>query len=234
MTAAPDQLTPLMGPVARILLGEPNARLSNKGELRFGNQGSLSVDLTKGTWYDHEHQYGGGVLDLIEARTGARAVERFKWLQQHGLWSDNKPNGRGEARRLGRELAHYDYTDEAGNLLFQVVRFEPKDFRQRVRDETKMSGWSWTVKGVRQVPYRLPDVIEAIASEQLVVIVEGEKDVDNLWQIGIAATTNAGGVGKWADSLNVHFRGAEVVILNDNDQAGREQWPPSTRSRSCS
>ena len=35
------------------------------------------------------------------------------------------PRGRGEI------LATYDYTDEEGNLLFQVVRFYPKDFRQR-------------------------------------------------------------------------------------------------------
>src|SRR6266511_3212312 len=30
-----------------------------------------------------------------------------------------------------REIAAYDYTDENKNLLYQSVRFEPKDFRQR-------------------------------------------------------------------------------------------------------
>jgi len=54
------------------------------------------------------------------------------------------------------------------------------------------------------------------------VIVEGEKDADNLWRIGIPATTNAGGVGKWNDSLRRHFIGADVIVLNDNDEAGRD------------
>jgi putative DNA primase/helicase len=32
---------------------------------------------------------------------------------------------------MGKEVAAYDYHDENGKLLYQVVRFEPKDFRQR-------------------------------------------------------------------------------------------------------
>jgi len=30
--------------------------------------------------------------------------------------------------------ATYDYTDESGKLLFQTIRYEPKDFRQRHPD----------------------------------------------------------------------------------------------------
>ena len=52
-----------------------------------------------------------------------------------------------------RIVATYDYRDEAGELVFQVVRYEPKDFRQRRPDG--QGGWTWQVKGVRQVPYRL-------------------------------------------------------------------------------
>ena len=48
----------LMGPVARTLLGEPNQRLSSKHELRFGARGSMSIDLRKGTWFDHERNIG--------------------------------------------------------------------------------------------------------------------------------------------------------------------------------
>jgi hypothetical protein len=56
----------LIGPVARVLLGAPNTRLSKPYELRFGNNGSLSVDLRKGVWRDHEGGCGGGTLDLIQ------------------------------------------------------------------------------------------------------------------------------------------------------------------------
>jgi hypothetical protein len=51
----------------------------------------------------------------------------------------------------------YDYRDEHGELLFQVVRYDPKDFRQR--RPKPGGGWVWSVKGVREVPYRLPELL---------------------------------------------------------------------------
>lgn len=51
------------------LLGEPNARLSSGRELRYGNHGSLAIDLHKAAWFDHEHGTGGGILDLIDSKT---------------------------------------------------------------------------------------------------------------------------------------------------------------------
>ena len=53
----------------------------------------------------------------------------------------------------------------------------------------------------RIVPYRLPELLEAIASDHPVFIVEGEKDVENLLKFGVAATCNAGGALKW--KLNI-------------------------------
>ena len=89
--------------------------------------------------------------------------------------------------------AVYDYPDETGTLLFQVVRMIPKTFRQR----RPMPGgkWEWSVKGVRQVPYRLREFLAN--PSRLVAVVEGEKDVDNLAKIDVLATCNAGG-GKYA------------------------------------
>ncbi len=66
-----------MGAVARDLLGEPNEGLSSKEELRFGTQGSTSVDLPKGTWFDHEAGQGGGVLDLV--MSGATPTRTARW-----------------------------------------------------------------------------------------------------------------------------------------------------------
>jgi hypothetical protein len=62
-------LAVLMGPVARILWGEPDDE--SRKELRWGRGGSRSVSLGKNTWYDHEAKEGGGVLDLIKRETGA-------------------------------------------------------------------------------------------------------------------------------------------------------------------
>jgi hypothetical protein len=209
-----DHLASLIEPVARELLGEPNRAMSSKKELRFGTRGSLAVDLKKGTWFDHEAGEGGGLLDLITRETGRKEKARFEWLDEHGYeLPEEWTNGAG--RKLGPIVATYDYVDEAGNFLSQVTRHDPKDFRQRTRDPAGQ--WTWKVRGVRQVPYRLPELIEALASEHTVLIVEGERDVDNLRGLGVPATTNAGGAGKWPDALDQHFAGADVVVIADND-----------------
>lgn len=112
-------------------------------------------------------------------------------------------------------VAVYDYTDEAGALLFQTMRYEPKDFKQRQPDGE--GNWIWNLKGVRLVPYNLPEVLKA----ERVIIAEGEKDVDTLRGLGLVASCNPMGAGKWKPEYNEHFRGKRVVIIPDNDEAGR-------------
>src|SRR5437899_8458002 len=92
-------------------------------------------------------------------------------------------------------LAMYDYTDEKGALLYQVVRFAPKNFRQRRPDG--LGGWTWNLNGTRRVLYHLPQLRAAIAAGKRVFIVEGEKDVAAVERAGYAATCNSGGAGKW-------------------------------------
>jgi hypothetical protein len=217
----------LMEPVARRLLGDPNPHLSTKDEWRFGTRGSLSVKVGgphKGTWNDHEAATGGGVLDLIARERGGDRKAAADWLKQEfGLAED-----RAEPPRARREVAVYPYTDEHGEPLFEVVRFEPKDFRQRRHDGR--GGYVWNLKGVRLVPYRLPDLIEDLAQDRTVFLVEGEKDVDRLRSLGIPATCNPAGAGKWRDEFSPIFGGADIVILPDNDEAGCEHAEKVARS----
>ena len=110
--------------------------------------------------------------------------------------------------------------------MFQVCRLEPKDFRQRRPDGH--GGWIWSVKGVRNVPYRLPQLINN--GGRVICIVEGEKDADRLWKLGIPASCNACGAGKWRDELNEFFRGADVVIIPDRDP---QKVHPKTREPMC-
>ncbi|HXE75499.1 MAG TPA: hypothetical protein VNN18_07690 [Candidatus Xenobia bacterium] len=114
-------------------------------------------------------------------------------------------------------MAVYPYHDEDGSLLFEVVRFEPKGFAQRRPDGN--GGHSWGLNGQRRVPYGLPEVLAAPA-DALVFVAEGEKDVHTLRALGLTATCNPGGAGKWQPDFNMHFAGRDVVVLADNDGPG--------------
>lgn len=115
-------------------------------------------------------------------------------------------------------VATYDYRDETGTLLSQVVRFVPKDFRQRRPDG--QGGWHWNANGIRRVLYRLPELLGR-SQDATVWIAEGEKDADALAAHGLAATTNAGGARKWRSEYTAALRDADVIIIPDNDEPGR-------------
>lgn len=212
-----DPFSVHMEAAARKVLGEPNAHLSSATELRFGTHGSVSVDLERGVWHDHEAKAGGGVIDFLAARVGVKGREAVDWLKQQ-IGAEFEERNR-EPPPKARIVATYDYADLHGEVLYQVCRFEPKTFRQRRPDG---DGWSYSVKGVQQIPYRLLDVVKAVGDGRTIYIVEGEKDADNLAKEGLCATCNAMGAGKWSDDLTLWFKGAHVVILPDNDDAGRK------------
>ncbi|MFA5877543.1 MAG: hypothetical protein WC880_04245 [Candidatus Paceibacterota bacterium] len=119
-----------------------------------------------------------------------------------------------------RKITAYDYVDEQGSLLYQVVRYRPKDFRQRRPDGN--GDWTWNLKDTRRVLYRLPQVLTAVKHGKTIFVVEGEKDSDALRDLGFVTTCNAGGAGKWLDGYSKALNGAHVVILPDNDEPGRK------------
>jgi predicted P-loop ATPase len=221
MAAPASEFVPIMGPLARMLFGDPNPVFSTATEWRYGTKGSLSIDVAKGVWHDHEADEGGGVLDLVKREqkitTDKAAIE---WLRSKGFTILTVVGG-NNTKPIFKIAATYDYNDENGDLLLQVCRMDPKDFRQRRKPrptdapEKIKNGWVWSVKDVRHVPYRLPELIDV--GDRVVSIVEGEKDVDKLWALGVPATTNLGGAGKWHSELSGYFTGCDVVIIPDRD-----------------
>ncbi|BCK77367.1 phage/plasmid primase P4 [Acetobacter aceti NRIC 0242] len=204
--------------IARAVLGEPNRQYSTRSQMRFGSRGSLSVEIAgekAGTWFDHEANIGGGMLDLVQRERHLDKAEALQFCQNVGV-SLNKSEARASISR--RIVATYDYRDEKGALLYQVLRYEPKDFRQRRADG------AWSLGDVRRVLYRLPEIITK--KDELVFVVEGEKDVDALFNIGLLATCNAGGAAKsgqkskWRNDYTHSLKGRDVVVLPDNDEAG--------------
>ena len=233
-------LIKLIEPLARMFFGEPNKRLSKTGELRFGNSGSKSVKLKTGQWFDHESNEGGGVLDLIKREAGVRTdQECFEFLESKNMWHrERRANGKGRGATPRKiTVASYKYSTIDGDLAFVVDRIEyqnpdgsfvldkesrkrKKTFSQKRPDPERPNRWIWNIEGVPPLIYRLLEVTEAIASEQVVVIVEGERKVDLLWKWNIAATCNPGGSNKWTVEHSEFLRGADVCLVPDNDPAG--------------
>lgn len=124
---------------------------------------------------------------------------------------------------LGRKVTTYDYRDASGKLLKQVVRTDPKAFRQRRPIEN--GEWEWSTKGVPEVRYRLPNLLHA-DHLQWVFFVEGEKDADRLASIELIATTLAGGAKRKLSQEHVTalhaLKSRRVAIVPDNDRPGRQ------------
>jgi hypothetical protein len=131
----------------------------------------------------------------------------------------------GKSRRA-EIAATYDYRGADGRLRFQVVRRADKSFAQRRPDGA--GGWVWNLDGVDRVLYRLPELLDAGPDER-VFVAEGEKDVDRLRALGFTATCNPEGAGKWRPEYAGWFRHRPVVVLPDNDQAGRDHARDITR-----
>ena len=121
---------------------------------------------------------------------------------------------------LGPIVDAYVYEDENGQSLYRVTRHVGKQFRQWSPDGK--DGWILGLNGARPVPYNLGRVLTAVKNGEPVVIVEGEKDVLSLTSLGVAATCNSGGAGKWRAEFAPFFKGADVVVLPDNDEPGRK------------
>lgn len=157
-----------------------------------------------------------------------RDILRVKGLQMGDLFPpDSNQHGPYEEagkRKAPREVVKrkivetFDYTDEEGGLIFQTVRYEPKDFSVR-RPGPGSGEWIWDLDGVRLVPYRLPKIVKA-HKEMPVLIVEGERKVHMAESLGFIATCNAMGAKKWYAQYSQLLEGRRVVILPDNDAVG--------------
>ena len=259
---------PIMPGVAKLLLGDPNKELSTKAELRFGTNGSLSVDLKKACWRDHETEEGGGVLELIRAYKGLQGSEAWQWMENHGFVDPLDRDARGPRRQKDSEaivpdvpdfmdpkpIAYFEYFDDKGVLAYQVIKFPKTAKRRYMQRRPHAGGWVWGLQhgeygrskkakhwwktkddkvydetvvlddAVRWL-YRRDEVMAAKnpGATGVVFLMEGEKDVETMRSWGYIATTNAGGAKFWQDSFDQDLAGLDVIICNDNDDAGRQR-----------
>jgi len=141
----------------------------------------------------------------------------------------------------------YDYKDINGKILFQKIRTKDKQFflKRTIKDSiiwgleggiysetyNNSNQWSLTQRDTNKqyfplqkpILYNLPNILNAIKNDTTVFICEGEKDCITLSKMNFIATTShvGGGKDKWLNSYGKWFKGANVVILGDNDDTGK-------------
>jgi putative DNA primase/helicase len=213
-TFVPDPSRPTIVELAIELWGQPTERQHDN--IRFGARGSKAVKPSTGEWFDHEANDGGGYKALWALARPGQPLPSIATNGQTAPW-------------LNIDVA-YDYHLANGTLAYQVVRTitgEPRFLQRRPNGPGK---WTWNLKGIKRVPYHLPELTKA-SPGGIVFVAEGEKDVDRLRRHGLVATCNPGGAaehknkakpyrGKWLAEFSEHLRGQHVRILPDHDPPG--------------
>ncbi|MCH7729882.1 MAG: hypothetical protein IH991_25940, partial [Planctomycetes bacterium] len=139
--------------------------------------------------------------------------------------SDLMPNTDGNGR-LRTILATYDYRDANGDLKFQKVRYDDPNNKFAQRRPDGNGGWHWNLRGVKKILFR-SDRLEVAKPDQIVFVMEGEKDVETAERVGLLATTSPDGAAKprtrpkWRKSYSEQLRGRRAVFVGDNDEPGR-------------
>jgi hypothetical protein len=147
-----------------------------------------------------------------------------RWGCNHCGWTGSAGKGNG----AGQPLTTYEYRDVGGVVRFRKIRNLPgRQPRFWLQQPDGRGGWLKGTAGVDTgILYRADQVAKAIGDGRVICVAEGEKDVDNLWRVGFAATCNAHGASemgkmpKWTKAHSAQLSGADLIVFIDNDGAG--------------
>ena len=200
-----------------------------------GGDDRFSINIKKQVFNCRGCDLGGNIIALVEHLDNVDFITACTTLV-----GEPPPKAKGERRSNAPKkvvVAEFFYYDETGKLLFVVERVEyqnadstyvltkdgkrKKAFPQKRPDADRPGAWLRNVDGVPVVPYRVCELKEAIANDHYILIVEGEQKVDLLRSWNVPATCCAGGAKKWRTEHAKYLRGADVVLLPDNDAVGR-------------
>ena len=167
---------------------------------------------------------GGKILIHCHAGCPKESIVAAMGLELKDLFIDESPTPPNANGKLKWDIAAvYDYKNLAGEVVHSTIRLNPKGFRQRKPDPAKSGEYIWrdVFKGITPILYNLNAVTQAIKEKRPVFVVEGEKDCENLTELGFTATTCPMGAGKWRKEYSDTLTGAMVYIIADNDEVGK-------------
>lgn len=221
--------------ISDALLGDPDRKAST----RAGS--GTSTDITSFRCPSHDDERPSawmqdGKWSCPSCQIKRQSLESLAKLLRlpatNGNGNKNSEHAASATAPRSSSAASYDYTDEAGSPLYQVVRKDPKAFLQRHRcSEGDKEGWTYSLGGVPKkcscpaiplVLFNLPRVLAGMKEGVCIWVVEGEKDVRAIQDAGGVATCNPMGAGKWRPEFSEVLRGAKVRVVADRDDAGRK------------
>jgi hypothetical protein len=165
---------------------------------------SIGVDRLSGriVFYDH-----GAAGLMTQAQVAAKLCEHI-----------GEPMSFLYPPASGEGVTTFTYYSASGEAMGRKVKRPPtKDFMCQKRTT---EGWSYGKP--RYVPlFNLPEVLAAAHEGKPIYIVEGEKDAVAACKAGVVSTSPPDGAGSWRPEFTDALRGARVIIVRDNDLAGR-------------
>ena len=169
-------------------LGRRGITLRGRGIDRYGpcpvcgGDDRFSINIKKQVWNCRGCSTGGDVIALVQHIDGSDFKEAVETL------AGAAPAAKERVRQPKK--TYFDYHDAHGAVVYQVERTDyfdgrKKTFLQRRPDPASPGEWIRGIKGfVEPVPYRLPDLLQALSNWDLIVIAEGERCVDLLREWG--------------------------------------------------
>lgn len=220
-----------MTPLERVLSRLPGAKKSGQGwSARCPAHEDRKPSLSVGQGQDGRvlvHCHAGcdvrdvlGVVGLkfsdLWPRHSGRSLEE---ALEPSEWFSN-PEAAIHAYQRGMPSREWSYRDEEDIEVGRIVRWDLPNGRKVVRPVSLFEG-AWRRKWMPS-PRPLFNLVELLSQwQQSVFVVEGEKAVDALQELGLIGTTSAGGSAAAALTDWTPLAGQKVAVLPDNDEAGQ-------------
>lgn len=195
-------------------------RYDNKAQCKCPahNDKQASLTITKGNKCTLFYCHAGCSVEDILAAVGLEKKDTFYDKEEYTTnWKNYV-----ESREKRKIEAVYNYVSCNGTYTFTKIRLEGKKLLYGILENERFTYGlprNTPRKSLKAIYGNVKALNKAINENKPIFIVEGEKDVDTMAKQGYIAFTY-GGVNDWQSDFAELVKGANVIILADNDNAG--------------